>query len=197
VYLFLKIFSNDRLYGIVNYKKNKLREEPIMLKEKDKEKEVREITPWRPFFSPTRIEHEIERMFQDFWKGPRFSFGWPEELRLRKGKLGLQVPAVEIYDEKEDVVVKAELPGMKKEDLEINLAGDILTIKGEKKREEEAKEKDYYFSERSFGSFERSIDIPQKVLPDKVRATFKDGILEVRLQKSEEAKRKEIKIKVE
>lgn len=168
----------------------------MMLKEKSKEKEVREIRPWRPFFSPTRLEQTIDRMFQDFYKGPRFSFGWPEELR-RDGELALSVPAVEIYDEKDDVVIKAELPGMKKEDLEINLAGEVLTIKGEKKREEEIKEKDYYFSERSFGSFERSIDIPQKVLPDKVRASFKDGILEVRLQKSEESKKKEIKIKVE
>lgn len=163
---------------------------------KEKEKGIRETTPWRPFFNPTRFEHAIERMFQDFWKGPRFSFGWPEELH-RGGESGLTIAAVEIYDEKDDVVVKAELPGMKKEDLEINLAGDILTIKGEKKREEEVKEKDYYYSERSFGSFERSIDIPQKVVPDKVRASFKDGILEVRLQKSEEAKKKEIKIKVE
>lgn len=167
-----------------------------MLKEKSKEKGVREITPWRPFFSPGRFEQAVDRMFQDFWKGPRFSFGWPEELR-RNGEFGLSVPAVEIYDEKDDIVIKAELPGMKKEDLEINLAGEILTIKGEKKREEEVKEKDYYYSERSFGSFERSIDIPQKVVPDKVSASFKDGILEVRLQKSEEAKKKEIKIKVE
>jgi HSP20 family protein len=168
-----------------------------MLNEKEKEKGGRTVASWKPFPNLLRIENEMERMFRDFWKGPRFSFGWPEELRLRNSDVSLQVPAVEIYDEKDDIVVKAELPGMKKEDLEINLAGDILTIRGEKKKEEEVKEKDYYYSERSFGSFERLIDIPQKVLSDKVRAIFKDGVLEIRLQKSEEAKKKEIKIKIE
>lgn len=165
--------------------------------EKGKEKKVQEMSPWRPFLGPTRFQQEMDRLFRDFWREPRFSFGWPEALRLRNEEMALQVPAVEIYDEKEDVVIKAELPGMKKEDLEINLAGDILTIKGEKKKEEEVKQKDYYYSERSFGAFERSIDIPQKVVPEKVRASFKDGVLEVRLQKSEDAKKKEIKINVE
>lgn len=168
-----------------------------MEKEREKEKGVREMTPWRPFFRPSRIQNEMDRMFRDFWKEPRFSFGWPEGLRRRNEEFSIEVPAIEIYDEKDDIVVKAELPGLKREDIEINLAGDLLTIKGEKKKEEEVKEKDYYYSERSFGSFERSVEIPQKVLPDKVRASFKDGVLEVRLQKSEEAKKKEIKIKVE
>ncbi|MFI5303360.1 MAG: Hsp20/alpha crystallin family protein [Nitrospiria bacterium] len=165
--------------------------------EKAKEKEVNEVTPWRPFFNPSRFQHEMDRMFRNFWREPRFSFGWPEGLRMRNEGLIPEVPAVELYDEKDEIVVKAELPGMSKEDLEINLAGDILTIKGEKKKEEEVKEKDYYYSERAYGSFERSIDIPQKVVPEKVSASFKNGVLEVRLQKTEEAKKKEIKIKVQ
>jgi len=170
-----------------------------MAQEKGKEKGLRPVIPWRPFLGPSRFEREMDRFFRDFWKGPRFSFGWPEELRMPgAGELvTLETPAVEIYDEKDDIVVKAELPGLKKEDLEINMSGDILTIKGEKKKEEEVKEKDYYYSERSYGSFERSLEIPQKVVPDKIRANFKDGVLEIRLQKSEEAKKKEIKIKVE
>jgi len=168
-----------------------------MFKEKNMKSEAKEITPWRPFGGPSRLERDLDRMMREFRFGPMFSFGWPEELRHRNGDLGLQMPAIEIYEEKDEVVVKAELPGMKKEDLEINLSGDILTIKGEKKKEEEVKEKGSYYSERSYGSFERSIEIPENVLSDKIRASFKEGVLEVRLQKSEETKRKEIKIKVE
>ncbi|HXN07801.1 MAG TPA: Hsp20/alpha crystallin family protein [Nitrospiria bacterium] len=168
-----------------------------MEKDKSGGKKVKEIEPVRPLFSPTRFDREMERMFRSIGRIPRFRFGWPEELRQRWGMTGADFPVVEIYDEKADIVVKAELPGMQKEELEINLVDDVLTIKGEKKKEEEVKEKDYYFSERSYGSFERSIDIPKKVLSDRVKASFKDGVLEVRLQKSEPETRKEIKIKVE
>lgn len=168
-----------------------------MEKDKSTEKRMKDIEQVRPYFGPSsRFEREIERMFRSIGRIPRFRFGWPEELRQRWG-LGAEFPLIEIYDEKDDIVVKAELPGMQKEELEINLADDVLTIKGEKKKEEEVKEKDYYFSERSYGSFERSVDIPKKVLPDKVKASFKDGVLEVRLQKSEPERKKEIKIKVE
>ena len=102
-----------------------------------------------------------------------------------------------MYEEKDDVVVKAEIPGMKKENLEINLSDSHLIIKGEKKQEEEVKKKGYYYSERSYGSFMRSIDLPNEVKSEKATANFKDGVLEVRLPKTEEAKRKEVKIKVE
>ncbi len=94
-------------------------------------------------------------------------------------------------------MVKAEVPGIKKEDLEISILGNQLTIKGERKKEEEVKEKGYYYSERSYGALSRTVEIPKEVQADKVRATFKDGILEVRLPITEEAKRKEIKVKVE
>lgn len=168
-----------------------------MFKEKSIKGEASEIAPWSPYFGSTRLERELDRMKREFRRAPRFNFGWPEELSLERENFRLQMPAIEIYDEKDEVVVKAELPGMKKEDLEINLSGDNLTIKGEKRKREEVKEKGSYYSELSYGSFERSIEIPVKVISDKIRASFKEGILEVRLQKSEEAKRKEVKIKIE
>jgi HSP20 family protein len=160
---------------------------------KEKEKETREVTPWRPFSELSRIEREAERMFGDYFRRPFWGVSWPERFR----EIGFREPAIEVYEEKDDVVVKAEIPGMKKENLEINISGTLLTIKGEKKQEEEVKKKGYYYSERSYGSFMRTIDLPKEVQIDKAYANFKDGVLEVRLPKTEEAKRKEVKIKVE
>ena len=160
---------------------------------KEKEKEPREVTPWKPFSELSRIEREAERMFGDFFRRPLLGFSWPERFR----EIGFREPAIEVYEEKDDVVVKAEIPGMKKENLEINLSDSHLIIKGEKKQEEEVKKKGYYYSERSYGSFMRSIDLPNEVRSEKATANFKDGVLEVRLPKTEEAKRKEVKIKVE
>jgi HSP20 family protein len=102
-----------------------------------------------------------------------------------------------LYEEKGEIVAKAELPGLTKEDIEVKITENVLTIKGEKKKEEEVKEKDYYRSERSYGSFMRSVELPREVQADKIKATFKNGILEVRLPVSEEAKKKEIKVKVD
>lgn len=160
---------------------------------KEKEKETREVSPWRPFSELSRVEREAERLFGDFFRRPLLGLSWPERFR----EIGFREPAIEVYEEKDDVVVKAEIPGMKKEDLDINISGSLLTLKGEKKQEEEVKKKGYYYSERSYGSFVRTVDLPKEVQVDKAYANFKDGVLEVRLPKTEEAKRKEVKIKVE
>ena len=106
-------------------------------------------------------------------------------------------PWVEIFEDKGDVVVKAELPGIKKEDLDITLTEDTITIAGEKKEEEETKKKDYYRWECSYGSFCRSFTLLSAVQTNKVKTKMKDGVLEVRIPKTEEAKKKEVKVKVE
>ena len=106
-------------------------------------------------------------------------------------------PIVDVFEEKDDIVVKAELPGMEKDNIEVNLADHRLTIKGEKKKEDEVKEEDYYRAERSYGSFLRTLDLPKDVRADKVKASFKNGILEIRMPKTEEAKTKEVKVKVD
>jgi len=93
-------------------------------------------------------------------------------------------------------VVKAEIPSVEKENVRISLSDNMLTIKGETKKEEEVKEEDYYYSERSYGSFARTLSLPSKVKSDKIKASFKNGILEIHLPKAEEAKPKEIKIEV-
>jgi HSP20 family protein len=93
--------------------------------------------------------------------------------------------------------LKAELPGLDKDDIEVNISDSELTLKGEKKKEEKIDEKNYYNCERSYGAFVRSVDLPADVQADRARASFKNGVLEIRMPKTEAAKTKEIKIKVE
>ena len=164
-----------------------------------KRDESRGIAPVKARPEAGRIEQNVERMFEDLWARPWRSlmdFGWPRHRHLWTD-LEATSPAIEISEDKNEVLVKAELPGMKKEDLEINVEERLLTIRGEKKKEEERKGEGYFYSERSYGAFERCIEIPRDVQSDKAHATFKDGVLEVRLPKTEEAKRKEVKIKVD
>ncbi len=159
-----------------------------------KKNESKGLMTRRPFSDLRRMEREMERIFGD---GPwgRFGFGWPRRSQLVDVPEIIE-PVIDVYEEKGEVVVKAEIPGIEKEDLEINLSDNILTIKGEKKKEEEIKEEGYYCSERSFGSFSRTFEIPRDIVADKVSAQFNKGVLEIRLPKTEETKRKETKIKV-
>jgi HSP20 family protein len=161
--------------------------------EKAKEKETKAVTPWRPFMDLARWDRDMERMMGDFFGRRPW---WPERWFRTEG-MELTAPVVDLYEEKDDIVVKAELPGIEKDKIEVNLTDHTLTIKGEKKKEEEIKEENYYRSERSYGSFVRTLELPKDVHTDKVKATFKNGILEVRLPKTEEAKAKEVKVKVD
>lgn len=163
--------------------------------EKAKEKESKAVAPWRPFSELPRWEREMDRMMEDFF-GRRFLPRWPERWFRTEG-LQLHAPAVDVFEEKDEIVVKAEIPGIEKDSIEVNLSDHILTIKGEKKQEEEVKEENYYRSERSYGSFVRTLELPKDVQADKVKATFKNGVLEVRMPKTEQAKAREIKVKVD
>ena len=163
--------------------------------DKTKEKETKAVTPWRPFMDLTRWERDMDRMMEDFL-GRRVRPWWPERL-FRTDELDVRAPAVDVFEEKDDIVVKAEVPGMDKDNIEVKLTDHTLTIKGEKKKAEEVKEENYYRSERSYGSFFRTLELPKDVHAEKVKATFKNGVLEVRMPKTEEAKAKEVKVKVE
>jgi HSP20 family protein len=141
----------------------------------------RGITPWRPF----RELEEWERRFDDLfgrplWRLPVEERGW--------------MPAVDVFEKEDRFVVKAELPGMKEDDIDVSVVGDTLSIKGEKKTETEIKDEDYYRCERSYGSFYRSIPIPSNVDSDKIEASFEDGVLEVALPKSAKIKPKKIAV---
>ena len=106
------------------------------------------------------------------------------------------LPSVDISETEDKLLIKAELPGLEVKDVSVSISGDILTIKGEKKKEEEDKDEHHHYVERYFGSFQRSFRLPVNVQADKVEATFDKGALKVRLPKVEEAKKKEIEIKV-
>ena len=164
-------------------------------KHKEKGKETTELAPWRPFTDLTRWERDMERMMDSFFDR-RMRSWWPERWFKTEGAL-TGAPALDVYEEKDEIVVKAELPGLEKDNVEVNLSDHTLTIKGEKKKEEEVKEEDYYRSERSYGKFVRSLQLPTEVKADAIKASFKNGVLEVRLPKTEAAKSREIKVKVD
>lgn len=132
------------------------------------------------------IEDVMRRPFSIFTQ-PLTRFPSTEEI----------MPSVDIFEEKGDVVIKAELPGIKKEDIDVTLTDETITISGEKKKEEEIKKKDYYRWECSYGSFNRTFSLPAEVQPNKVKTKMKDGVLEIRVPKTEEAKKKEVKVKID
>jgi HSP20 family protein len=143
----------------------------------------RGLASWRPF----RDLDEFQRRFEDFLPL------WPA-LRRFPFDNGEWVPAIDMYEKENKYIIKTELPGMKEEDVDISVVGDRLKIKGEKKAESEVKEEDYYRSERSYGSFFRSIDIPSDADPDKIEANYEDGVLEVAIPKTQAAKPKKVTV---
>jgi HSP20 family protein len=142
--------------------------------------------------APTTSPWLFRREFDDFIE--RF-FG--DEPLARQGIFGRTFsPVVDIVENDTDITVKAEIPGMEQKDLDVNLAGDVLTIRGEKKAEHEEKGDNFHRIERSYGSFSRSLALPCEVEEDKVEATYKNGVLSLRLPKSEKCKTKAVKITV-
>ena len=105
------------------------------------------------------------------------------------------VPAIDMYQTDDEIVVKAALPGIKADEVQINITGEALTLKGEVKHEEEKKEKAWHIREQRYGSFERSVVLPTDVVADKAKADFENGILTITLPKAEEVKPKVISIK--
>jgi HSP20 family protein len=133
------------------------------------------------------IQREMNKMFDNFFRG---------DVRDGDTALSAWTPAVDIAEHDNDYIVKVELPGVAKDDVKITLESNILTVRGEKKHEKETKEENYHRVERSFGSFQRSFTLPTTVKSDKIDAVYKDGILTVSLPKAEEAKPKQIEVKV-
>jgi HSP20 family protein len=105
-------------------------------------------------------------------------------------------PAVDVFENDDKVVIKSELPGLSEKDIEVDILGDTLTIKGEKKKEDEKKDRHFHRLERVYGSFHRSVTLPSEVASEKAKASFKNGVLEIEVPKKEEAKPKQVKISV-
>jgi len=139
---------------------------------------------WEPF---RELEEEMERLFEE----------WPSRPWTRRALVVREwAPRVDMFDHVDKVIVKAELPGVKKEDIEISVAGGVLTIKGERRAEEEVKDEDYYCCERFRGTFYRAIQLPTDVETERIEADYTDGILEITLPKVPEVKPKKIEVKV-
>jgi len=144
------------------------------------------LVRWRPFRDLYNLHDDFSRMFEGFFeRGTRQS---------EDG--GVWMPATDIQETKDDVVVSVELPGMKKDEIKVTVQDNILTIRGEKKQEKEEKDTNYHRIERNYGSFTRSFSLPAAVKADKISATYEAGVLRVVLPKAEEVKPKEIPIVV-
>jgi HSP20 family protein len=155
---------------------------------------AKDLTIWKPFTELTPFR-EFERMRRDM---DRLWDSFFDVAPRRRGEdRGEWLPSLDVSETKNELMVKAEVPGMDPKDITISLSDGMLTIKGEKKQEKEEKEADYHLVEREYGSFVRSVRLPKGVQGDKISASYKDGILKIALPKSEEAKKKEIRIKVE
>lgn len=150
------------------------------------------IVKWSPIRELEDMRRDMERLFDSFFEpSRRHRRLWP-----KPSEAGIIVPNIDMYDRKSEIVLKAELPGVEKDGIDLTITKDSITLKGEVKKEEEIKEEDYYSCERSYGSFTRTIALPVEVDSEKATATFKNGVLEVVLPKKEELKPKEIKIGV-
>ena len=139
------------------------------------------IIRWDPFREMTNVQEQLDRVWRGMVESRRGQESW--------------LPAVDVFDAKDAVVLKAELAGMKPDDIEIEVEDNVLTIKGERKFEEKVDDERYYRVERRYGSFSRSIALPQGVDSDDIQATYEDGVLEVRVPKVEEERPKKISVR--
>jgi HSP20 family protein len=140
---------------------------------------------------------EMEHLLENLWRRPFTAPAWMGRLRIPE-LLGEISPSVDIFEEGNSVVVKAEVPGMKRDDLDIALTEDTITITGHKKSEQKVQRHDFHRVERSFGTFTRRLRLPVPVVPEKARAVFRDGVLEITIPKAASGRRPAIrKITVE
>lgn len=144
------------------------------------------LTDWPAFGRLSDLREEIDRLFES----PLAELTRPSNL------LSGWTPALDVFEDKDSFVVKAELPGMKKEEIEVSLHDGSLSISGERKSETKHEEAEVYRAERFFGRFQRSVTLPTTVAADKVKAAYKDGVLTITLPKTEEAKPKHIDVSV-
>jgi HSP20 family protein len=141
-----------------------------------------------PFAS---LQREVDRLFDDFGRGfPTLS--WPTFPSIGKQDM---MPSMDVTETDKEIELTAELPGLEEKDVQVNLADNVLTIRGEKKAEKEEKDKNYHLVERSYGSFERSIELPEGIDPAGIKASIAKGLLKVTVPKPAPAQAKKIDVK--
>ena len=143
------------------------------------------LVRWEPFRDLVTLREAMDRLLAESFVRPGVAFP----------SVGIEGPAVDMYQTQDDIVVKAAVPGVKPEDIDIAVTGDILTIKGELKEEEKVEEGNYLRQERRYGQFMRELALPTQVNADKAKAEFEHGVLTLRLPKAEEVKPKSIRVK--
>lgn len=149
------------------------------------------VVKWSPMKELEDMRRDMERVFEEMFEPVRKRRWWPGGAQKT-----VFVPPMDMYDRKDEVVIKMELPGVRKEDIDLSITRDAINIKGEIKQEEEVPEESTFIRERVFGTFSRMITLPSEVDSAKSKATFKDGVLEIVLPKKEEVIPKEIKVNI-
>ena len=153
------------------------------------------LIPWKnkgesgivPVNAIARMRDDFENVLRRFWSDPWSMTEFGSEM--------MAAPRMDMNETDDDLTLRFELPGVKAEEVDISISGNVLTLRGEKSASQEQKRGDYTYSERSFGTFSRSVQIPATVNPDSVEATYQDGILTVRLAKSAESKPRKIAVR--
>ena len=145
------------------------------------------VDRWEPFSNVSDIQGEVNRLFDTFLGRPMTGPAAATRAWL---------PPVDMHETKDDLVLTVEVPGVHEKDVTVAITGDLLSIKGERRSEDEVKDRQYLHAERAFGQFERLIQLPMAVQADKVKATYRDGLLQITLPKAEELKPRQIKIDI-
>jgi len=144
------------------------------------------VERWEPFRNMSDIQGEVNRLFDTFL-GHSLSSSPATRSWLT---------AVDMHESKDDLVLTVEVPGVREKDVTVSITGDLLSIKGERRMEDQSKDHQYLHAERVYGQFERLVQLPMAVQADKVKATYRDGVLQITLPKAEEFKPREIKIDI-
>jgi HSP20 family protein len=142
------------------------------------------LSRWEPMREMMTLREAMDRLFDDAFTRP---------INPRDG--GWSTPAIDMYQTDDEVVVRAALPGFKADEVQINVTGDVLTLRGETKQQEEQEDRAWHIREQRWGSFERSVSLPTDVTADKAVADFENGILTITLPKAEQVKPKTINVK--
>lgn len=152
---------------------------------------MKSLVPWKPMRELERLEHRMEEMFDRFF-GERPPGVWEMERPMWRGEGWM--PVIESHVENGNVTVKADLPGVDPKDVSISVTGNQLTITGERKHEEKKEEKDYFYQEVQYGKFARTLTLPEGVDADKVKANYKDGVLQITMPAPKGVAAKKIQI---
>jgi len=144
------------------------------------------LVKWNPWRELPALHNRIDRLLED----PFFGIGRP----AGEDTPGMWNPAVDLYEKDDHYIIKAELPGIDKDDINVDLKDRVLTLSGERSYDNEVKEENYYRRERSFGKFQRAFTLPVDVDAEKIKAEFKDGVLQIKVPKPENKKAKRVTI---